>query len=250
MTKAPHNALQKIELCPTKANSQQTQLSGLKFFFFFLKKKLYSEAFGKHRPFLLCFFFLWTFQLTIITYAVFFYIQNCKMCLSKKIFYQYFVYFTNIFYPTWDSFFSESILYVSTLHWKPEEIIKHPWLFKLGKWNNRRSVYYFLKVYVKLQFQLRSIYQKCIREGNYVFFKSYRGSIRCWWICACLSLISIKVQYSSKLRKLLMSWFFSKKEVLSDIRSEIHLVRGNIVSTGQFFWVLKNLYPGLIICDK
>ena len=43
---------------------------------------------------------------------LFFYIQNRKMCLSKKILYQYFV----VFCPAWDSFFSENILYVITQH--------------------------------------------------------------------------------------------------------------------------------------
>ena len=36
----------------------------------------------------------------------FFYIQNRKMCLSKKILYQYFV----AFCPAWNSFSSENIL--------------------------------------------------------------------------------------------------------------------------------------------
>ena len=35
----------------------------------------------------------------------FFCIQNRKMCLSKKVFYQYFV----AFYPAWDSFSSENV---------------------------------------------------------------------------------------------------------------------------------------------
>ena len=38
----------------------------------------------------------------------FFDIQNSKMCFSKKILYQYFV----VFYPAWDNFSSENILYV------------------------------------------------------------------------------------------------------------------------------------------
>ena len=38
----------------------------------------------------------------------FFYIQNRKMCLSKKILYQYFV----VFCPADDRFSSENILYV------------------------------------------------------------------------------------------------------------------------------------------
>ena len=38
----------------------------------------------------------------------FFYIQNRKMCLNKKILYQYFV----VFCPPWDSFSSENIFYV------------------------------------------------------------------------------------------------------------------------------------------
>ena len=39
----------------------------------------------------------------------FFYIQNRKMCLSKKILYQYFV----VFCPAIDSFSFENILYVT-----------------------------------------------------------------------------------------------------------------------------------------
>ena len=35
----------------------------------------------------------------------FFYIQNYRMCLSKKILYQYFV-----FCPAWDSFPSENVI--------------------------------------------------------------------------------------------------------------------------------------------
>ena len=37
-----------------------------------------------------------------------------------------------------------------------------------------------------------------------------------------------------------MSWLFSKKEVMSDVRSEIHLVRRNFVSNGQSARALKN----------
>ena len=37
-----------------------------------------------------------------------FYIQNRKMCLSKKILYQYIV----VFCRAWDNFSSENILYV------------------------------------------------------------------------------------------------------------------------------------------
>ena len=39
----------------------------------------------------------------------FFYIQNYKMCLSKKTLYQYFV----VFCPAWDSFSAENILYIT-----------------------------------------------------------------------------------------------------------------------------------------
>ena len=48
-----------------------------------------SEAFGKHRHFLLRFFFNELFNRRF-RFRRFFYIQNCKMCLSKKILYQYF----------------------------------------------------------------------------------------------------------------------------------------------------------------
>ena len=58
------------------------------------------------------------------------------MCYSKKNLYQYFV----VFYPVWDSFFSENLLYVIKYHKKIEENINHPWLFKLGKWSNRYPV--------------------------------------------------------------------------------------------------------------
>ena len=44
-------------------------------------------------------------------FVQFFYIQNRKVCLSKKILYHYFVGF---FCPAWDSFPSENILYVIT----------------------------------------------------------------------------------------------------------------------------------------
>ena len=39
----------------------------------------------------------------------FFYIQDRKMCLSKKVLYQYIV----VFFPAWDSFSYENILYVT-----------------------------------------------------------------------------------------------------------------------------------------
>ena len=39
----------------------------------------------------------------------FFYIQDRKMCLSKKVLYQYIV----VFCPAWDSFSYENILYVT-----------------------------------------------------------------------------------------------------------------------------------------
>ena len=82
-----------------------------------LLKSQNSEAFGKHRPFLLQFFFYEHFnrQFTYavfyerfnrqFTYAIFYErfnrqftyatlcIQNRKMCLSKKILYEYFVAF-------------------------------------------------------------------------------------------------------------------------------------------------------------
>ena len=47
-----------------------------------------------------------------------------------------------------------------------------------------------------------------------------------------------------KRRTLLMSLFFSKK-TLSDVRSEIHLVRRNNISIGQSVRALKILYSGL-----
>ena len=51
--------------------------------------------------------------------------------------------------------------------------------------------------------------------------------------CAYLWLIFIKTSLKlfQEPQKLLISWFFFK--ILSDVRSEIHLVRLNIVSTGQ-----------------
>ena len=45
--------------------------------------------------------------------------------------------------------------------------------------------------------------------------------------------------------KLLISWFFFKKKIFSDIQAEIHLVGRNIVSTGQPARALKKLYSGL-----
>ena len=41
-----------------------------------------------------------------------FYVRNLKVCLSKKILYQYFV----VFCPAWDRFSSENILYVIAYH--------------------------------------------------------------------------------------------------------------------------------------
>ena len=41
-----------------------------------------------------------------------FFIQNRKVCLSKKILYHYFVFV--FFCPAWDNFPSENILYVIT----------------------------------------------------------------------------------------------------------------------------------------
>ena len=38
---------------------------------------------------------------------------------------------------------------------------------------------------------------------------------------------------------------FFRKNFLSDVRSEIHLVRRNIVSTGQSVQALKKIYSGL-----
>ena len=49
-----------------------------------------------------------------------------------------------------------------------------------------------------------------------MLFKNYWGSIGCWWTCPCLSLIFIKMQqlrFVLEPHKLLMSWFFSKKEL-------------------------------------
>ena len=67
-----------------------------------------SEAFSKHRPFLLFSVFLFMNFSVDDLLKQFFYIQNRNMCLNKEILYQYFVDFC----PAWDSSFSEHILYV------------------------------------------------------------------------------------------------------------------------------------------
>ena len=56
-----------------------------------------------------------------------------------------------------------------------------------------------------------------------MFFKNYWGSIGWWWTCVYLGSRFIKVKYL----------IFFKKKVLSDVRSDIRLVRCNIISTGQ-----------------
>ena len=77
-----------------------------------------------------------------------------------------------------------------------------------------------------------------------MLFKNYWGSIGCWWTCAHLSLIFIKVQQPQILLRaaqILDVLNFFKKKVLSDVRSEIHLVRRNIISTGQSVRHLKKI---------
>ena len=64
------------------------------------------ETFGKYRPFVLVFLFM--NMLIDSLFMQLFYIQNRQMYLSEKILYHYFV----VFCPAWDSFPSESILYV------------------------------------------------------------------------------------------------------------------------------------------
>ena len=48
--------------------------------------------------------------MNILIDSVLIYIKSRKMCLSKKILYQYFV----IFCPVWESFSSQNILYAIT----------------------------------------------------------------------------------------------------------------------------------------
>ena len=59
----------------------------------------------------------------------------------------------------------------------------------------------------------------------------------CCWTYACLIVL--------RATKTLDVLIFSKKKVLSDVRSEIHFVLRNIVSTGQPLRALKKLYLDL-----
>ena len=67
-----------------------------------------------------------------------FYIQNRKMCFSKKILYQHFA----TFLPARNSFISEKISHSFFLMKMKnlKENINHLWLFKLGKLNKRHLV--------------------------------------------------------------------------------------------------------------
>ena len=62
--------------------------------------------------------------------------------------------------------------------------------------------------------------------------------------CAYLSLIFVKVNCFKGHADSWCPNFFQKK-VLSNVRSEIHLDRRNIVSSGQSVRVSKNIYSGL-----
>ena len=69
-----------------------------------------------------------------------------------------------------------------------------------------------------------------------MFFKNCEGYIGCWWTCTYQSLIFIEAQQPQAVLKATQSLDvlnFFKKKILSDVRSDIHLVRRSIVSTGQ-----------------
>ena len=74
-----------------KAASQGTKLSDNKLIFFVTSYQHFkTQAFGNHRPFLIWFYFYYYFNRQF-SFAIPFYVQNRKICLSKNIFYQYFV---------------------------------------------------------------------------------------------------------------------------------------------------------------
>ena len=75
------NLRQNIDLCPTKAASQRTQLSGGKLGKFLISISLPCSAFLFYEHFN-----------RLSNYAVIFYIQNSKMYLSKNILYQHFAF--------------------------------------------------------------------------------------------------------------------------------------------------------------
>ena len=94
------NVLQKLELCPTKAASQRTQLSGVKLKIFFLsyrplKTNKHLVSIGLSRGL----FFLMNILIDNLLMQLL-YIQIHKMYFNEKILYQYFFF----------SFPSESIL--------------------------------------------------------------------------------------------------------------------------------------------
>ena len=88
----------------------------------------------------------------------FFHIPNLTICLSKKILCLYFIGF---FCPAWDSFSFENILYVIN------------WLFKLGEWNNRHPIRYFLKFIFSCKFTFKA-YAKKVRKKTSALEKLLR----------------------------------------------------------------------------
>ena len=90
-----------------------------------------------------------------------------------------------------------------------------------------------------------------------MLFKNYWGSFGCWWTCSYLSLIFYQSAVAPNcIKSHTNSWcpdFFQKKKKkkkLSDVRSEIHLVRRNIISTRQSVRSLKKLYSDLPLFYK
>ena len=81
-----------------------------------------------------------------------------------------------------------------------------------------------------------------------MLFKNYWGSIGCWWTM-CLPKFDIcQCTLGSNCFKSQTNYWcpnFFQKKVLSNVRSEIHLDRRNIVSSGQSVRVSKNIYSGL-----
>ena len=75
-----------------------------------------------------------------------------------------------------------------------------------------------------------------------MLFKNCWGSVGCWWTCTYLS---FDIYQSTLAQNCLQShkncWFpdFFFLKVLPDVRSEVHLVRRNIVSTGQTVRALR-----------
>ena len=119
--------------------------------------------------------------------------------------------------------------------------INHPWLFKLGEWNNTHSVYPFLKFISGCRFTLKE-YAKNVWGTR---LRALKKLLRLYSMLMdmCLPIFDfwylLNTVTPNCFKSNANSWCPDFFKILSHVRSEIHFVQRKIVSTVQSVWALK-----------